>query len=69
MVKLFVSYCLEDVLDDFVVFFCKFIILFNFFFFEEEFVIVFGGDMKVWMVIVVVFNIVNKYGDFIRIGW
>lgn len=37
--------------------------------FVEELVVVFGDDIKVCMVVIIVFLIVNKFGDFICIVW
>lgn len=69
MAKLSASHRLEDVLDDLVVSLCKFTTLLNPFPLEEDPVIAFGGDTKARMATVAVFNIANKYGDFIRTGW
>ncbi|XP_020092293.1 ARF guanine-nucleotide exchange factor GNOM-like [Ananas comosus] len=59
---------LEDVLDDLVVSLCKFTTLSNSSLVEEP-VTAFGDDMKARLATETVFNIANRYGDYIRTGW
>ncbi|XP_073005575.1 ARF guanine-nucleotide exchange factor GNOM-like [Typha latifolia] len=59
---------LEDVLDDLVVSLCKFTTLLNTSLVEEP-VTAFGDDMKARLATETLFNIANRYGDFIRTGW
>ncbi|XP_039130653.1 ARF guanine-nucleotide exchange factor GNOM [Dioscorea cayenensis subsp. rotundata] len=59
---------LEDVLDDLVVSLCKFTTLLSTSLVEEP-VTAFGDDMKARLATETVFNIANRYGDFIRTGW
>lgn len=59
---------LEDVLDDLVLSLCKFTTLMNTSLVEEP-VTAFGDDMKARMATETVFNIANRYGDYIRTGW
>ncbi|ONK64792.1 uncharacterized protein A4U43_C07F29970 [Asparagus officinalis] len=59
---------LEDVLDDLVVSLCKFTTLLNASLVDEP-VTAFGDDSKARMATEAVFNIANRYGDFIRTGW
>lgn len=67
--KISSSHHLEDVLDDLVVSLCKFTTLLNPTSSVEEPVIAFGDDTKARMAAVTVFNIANKYGDYIRTSW
>ncbi|XP_047333224.1 ARF guanine-nucleotide exchange factor GNOM [Impatiens glandulifera] len=66
--KISACHHLEDVLDDLVVSLCKFTTLLNPSLAEEP-VLAFGDDTKARMATVTVFNIANRYGDFIRTGW
>ncbi|PSR88432.1 ARF guanine-nucleotide exchange factor GNOM like [Actinidia chinensis var. chinensis] len=66
--KISACHHLEDVLDDLVVSLCKFTTLLNPSSVEEP-VLAFGDDTKARMATVTVFNIANRYGDFIRTGW
>lgn len=67
--KISASHHLEDVLDDLVVSLCKFTTLLNPTASVEEPVIAFGDDTKARMAAVTVFNIANKFGDYIRTSW
>ncbi|MCO5586486.1 hypothetical protein L7F22_040426 [Adiantum nelumboides] len=67
--KISSSHHLEDVLDDLVVSLCKFTTLLNPTSSMDEPVLAFGDDTKARMAAVTVFNIANKYGDFIRTSW
>ncbi|KAJ6826704.1 ARF guanine-nucleotide exchange factor GNOM-like [Iris pallida] len=59
---------LEDVLDDLVVSLCRFTTLLNASLVDEP-VTAFGDDSKARMATETVFNIANRYGDYIRSGW
>ncbi|KAH7442899.1 hypothetical protein KP509_02G006600 [Ceratopteris richardii] len=67
--KISSSHHLEDVLDDLVVSLCKFTTLLNPTSSVDEPILAFGDDTKARMAAVTVFNIVNKYGDYIRTSW
>eukprot|EP00249_Psilotum_nudum_P020568 c27761_g1_i1 orf=605-5020(+) len=67
--KVSATHHLEDVLDDLVVSLCKFTTLLNPTASVEEPVIAFGDDTKARMAAVTVFNVANKFGDYIRMGW
>lgn len=56
-------------MNDLIVSLCKFTTLLNPLSSDEEPVIAFGDDTKARMATVAVFEIANKYGDFIRTGW
>ncbi|XP_058185007.1 ARF guanine-nucleotide exchange factor GNOM [Rhododendron vialii] len=66
--KISACHHLEDVLDDLVVSLCKFTTLLNPSSVEEP-VLAFGDDTKARKATVAIFDIANRYGDFIRTGW
>lgn len=66
--KISACHHLEDVLDDLVVSLCKFTTLLNPSSVEEP-VLAFGDDTKARKATVAIFDIANRYGDFIRMGW
>ncbi|KAG5528339.1 hypothetical protein RHGRI_029119 [Rhododendron griersonianum] len=66
--KISACHHLEDVLDDLVVSLCKFTTLLNPSSVDEP-VLAFGDDTKARKATVAIFDIANRYGDFIRTGW
>ncbi|GMH07682.1 hypothetical protein Nepgr_009522 [Nepenthes gracilis] len=66
--KIAAFYHLEDVLDDLVISLCKFTTLLNPSYLEE-FVMAFDEDTKARLATTTLFTIVNRYGDYIRMGW